>query len=425
MIISQSLARKRWYRIIPVIFVTYSFAFLDRANFGFAATGGMEKDLHITTEVVSLLGSLFFLGYFIFQIPGAHYAAKKSVKKLIFWSMILWGLFAVATGLASNVNLLIAIRFLLGVVESAVMPAMLILLSNWFTKKERSKANTFLILGNPVTILWMSILSGYLIHSFGWRGMFIIEGIPAVIWAFIWWKMIDDKPENVSWLTHEEAHEIEHQLQQEQEYIKPIKNYAEAFKLRAVILLSLQFALWSIGQYGFIMWLPSIIKAAPGMSIVETGWLSSVPYIFAIIGMLTASWFSDKTLKRKIFVWPFLLVGALAFYGSYLTGPGNFWLSYTLLVIAGSAMYTPFGPFFAVITEILPRNVAGVSIALINSMGALGSFIGSYIVGFLNGATGGFSASYIFMSVALLLSALLTMAAIQTKGIKNHFDKTV
>ena len=425
MIINQSLARKRWYRIIPVIFITYSFAFLDRANFGFAATGGMEKDLHITTEVVSLLGSLFFLGYFIFQIPGAHYAAKKSVKKLIFWSMILWGLFAVATGLVSNVNLLIAIRFMLGVVESAVMPAMLILLSNWFTKKERSKANTFLILGNPVTILWMSILSGYLIHSFGWRGMFIIEGIPAVIWAFIWWKMIDDKPESASWLSHKEAHEIEDQLQQEQEYIKPIKNYAEAFKLRAVILLSLQFALWSIGQYGFIMWLPSIIKAAPGMSIVETGWLSSVPYIFAIIGMLTASWFSDKTLDRKIFVWPFLLVGALAFYGSYLIGPGHFWGSYILLVIAGSAMYTPFGPFFAVITEILPRNVAGVSIALINSMGALGSFIGSYIVGFLNGATGGFSASYIFMSVALLLSALLTMAAIKTKGIRSHSDNPV
>ena len=161
------------------------------------------------------------------------------------------------------------------------------------------------------------------------------------------------------------------------------------------------------------------------MDIVETGWLSSVPYIFAIIGMLTASWFSDKTLKRKIFVWPFLLVGALAFYGSYLIGPDNFWGSYILLVIAGSAMYTPFGPFFAVITEILPRNVAGVSIALINSMGALGSFIGSYIVGFLNGATGGFSASYIFMSVALLLSALLTMAAIKTKGIRSHSDNPV
>jgi sugar phosphate permease len=413
----KSLAGKRWYRLLPVIFITYSFAFLDRANFGFAATGGMEKDLHITTEVVSLLGSLFFLGYFIFQIPGAHYAAKKSVKKLIFWSLILWGVLATATGLAHNMSLLIAIRFLLGVVESAVMPAMLILLSNWFTKKERSKANTFLILGNPVTILWMSVLSGYLIHSFGWRGMFIIEGIPAIIWAIVWWKVIDDKPKNVNWLTNEESYEIENQLLQEQVHIKPVKNYAEAFKLRVVILLSLQFALWSIGQYGFIMWLPSIIKAAPGMSIVETGWLSSVPYIFAIAGMITASWFSDKTLNRKIFVWPSLLVGGLAFYGSYLVGTDSFWVSYILLVIAGAGMYTPFGPFFAVITEILPQNVAGVSIALINSMGALGGFLGAYIVGYLNGATRGFSASYIFMSVALLLSAFLAMIAIRNKNV--------
>jgi sugar phosphate permease len=417
MTLRKLLTRKRWYRLLPIIFITYSFAFLDRANFGFAATGGMERDLNITTEMVSLLGSLFFLGYFLFQIPGAHYASKKSVKKLIFWSLILWGALATATGLVHNMSLFIVIRFLLGVVESAVMPAMLILLSNWFTKKERSKANTFLILGNPVTILWMSILSGYLINSFGWRGMFIIEGIPAIIWAFIWWKMIDDNPENANWLTSEETQEIEDQLQQEQEHIKPVKNYMEAFKLRVVILLGFQFALWSIGQYGFIMWLPSIIKAAPGMGIVETGWLSSVPYIFAIIGMLTASYFSDKTSKRKIFVWPFLLVSGFAFYGSYLIGPDSFWISYTLLVIAGSAMYTPFGPFFAVITEILPRNVAGVSIALINSMGALGGFIGAYIVGFLNGTTGGFNASYIFMSISLLLSALLTMVAIKNKTV--------
>ena len=169
MTVRKQLSRKRWYRLIPVIFITYSFAYLDRANFGFAAAGGMERDLHITSGMVSLLGSLFFLGYFIFQVPGAHYAAKKSVKRLIFWSLILWGGLAVATGLASNINLLIVIRFLLGVVESAVMPAMLILLSHWFTKNERSRANTFLILGNPVTILWMSILSGYLIHAVGWR----------------------------------------------------------------------------------------------------------------------------------------------------------------------------------------------------------------------------------------------------------------
>jgi sugar phosphate permease len=301
---------------------------------------------------------------------------------------------------------------MLGVVESAVMPAMLILLSQWFTKQERSRANTFLILGNPATVLWMSILSGYLVNSVGWRGMFIIEGLPAVIWAFFWWRKVDNKPADASWLTQEEKDALERQLELEQQDIKPVKNYAAAFKSRTVILLSLQYALWSIGVYGFVIWLPSIISAAPNMGIVETGWLSSVPYILAIIGMISASYFSDKTLKRKVFVWPFLLVGALAFYGSYLVGPGHFWVSFVLLVIAGGAMYAPYGPFFAIITEVLPRNVAGVSMALINSMGALGSFIGAYIVGYLNGATGKFGPSYIFMSTALFLSAILTVIAV-------------
>src|SRR4028119_642941 len=132
------LAQSRWYRLIPVAFITYSLAYLDRANFGFGAASGMAEDLQITPAMSSLLSSLFFLGYFFFQIPGAHYAAHNSAKKLIFWSLILWGGLATATGMVSNVNVLIVIRFTLGVVESAVMPAMLVLLSNWFTKKERS-----------------------------------------------------------------------------------------------------------------------------------------------------------------------------------------------------------------------------------------------------------------------------------------------
>src|SRR4029079_2253398 len=184
------IAKSRWYRLLPVAFITYSLAYLDRANFGFGTAGGMATDLHITPAISSLLSSLFFLGYFFFQIPGTHYAATKSTKRLIFWSLILWGVCAMATGMTNNVKFLIVIRFMLGVVESAVMPSMLILLSRWFTKKERSRANTFLILGNPVTILWMSILSGYLINSMGWRGMFIIEGIPAIAWALIWYKLV-------------------------------------------------------------------------------------------------------------------------------------------------------------------------------------------------------------------------------------------
>jgi sugar phosphate permease len=302
---------------------------------------------------------------------------------------------------------------MLGVVESAVMPSMIIFLSRWFTKSERSRANTFLILGNPVTIVWMSILSGYLIKSVGWRWMFILEGLPAIIWAFFWWRLVDDTPKNAGWLTDSEKNALTDKLQEEQNAIKPVRNYAEAFRSRTVILLCFQYALWSIGVYGFVMWLPSIIKSAPDMSMVRTGWLSSIPYVFAAIGMLAASYFSDKTLNRKGFIWPFLLVGAIAFYSSYLIGTSNFLFSIILLIIAGAAMYVPYGPFFAVITEILPRNVSAGAVALINSFGALGSFAGAYLVGYLNGITGGFGASYIFMAGSLFLSAIITMLVIK------------
>ena len=410
---TETLAKQRWVRLIPIVFITYSLAYLDRANFGFAAAGGMAKDLNITPAMSSLLSSLFFLGYFFFQIPGALYAANKSAKKLVFWSLLLWGGLATLTGLISNVHWLIVIRFALGVVESAVMPAMLIFLSRWFTKSERSRANTFLILGNPVTILWMSILSGYLIKSVGWRWMFIIEGIPAVLWAAIWWKMVEERPAAAAWLSPAEKQQLEEKLQAEQQGIKPVRNYAEAFRSKTVILLCLQYALWSIGVYGFVMWLPSIINAAPGSNIVTTGWLSAVPFLLAAISMLVASYFSDKTLQRALFVWPFLLVGAIAFYCSYLVGANHFWVSFVLLVIAGGAMYAPYGPFFAAITEVLPRNVAAGAIALINSFGALGSFAGAYLVGYLNGTTGGFGASYIFMAGSLLVSALITLMALR------------
>jgi MFS family permease len=375
----------------------------------------MAEDLNITASISSLLGSLFFLGYFFFQIPGAVYAANRGAKKLIFWSLISWGFLAAATGVISDVKILIVIRFLLGVVESAVMPSMLVFLSNWFTSAERSKANTFLILGNPVTILWMSILSGYLVNLTGWRLMFVFEGLPAVIWAFLWWRLVVDKPGDASWLSADDKKDLESQLDQEQKNIKPVRNYSEAFRSGTVILLSLQYAFWSIGVYGFVIWLPSIIKAAPDLDIVTTGWLSSVPYLLAVICMVGASYYSDKTGNRKSFVWPFLLIGAIAFYGSYLIGTSNFWISFWLLVIAGGAMYAPYGPFFAIIPEILPRNVSGGAIAFINSLGALGSFAGAYIVGYLNGITKGFGASYIFMAGSLFLSAVLTIIALRKK----------
>ena len=406
----STLAIRRWWTIMPIVFITYSLAYLDRANYGFASAAGINRDLGISQGLSSLIGALFFLGYFFFQIPGAIYAERRSVKKLVFVSLVLWGGCAALTGIVSNIASLIIIRFVLGVVEAAVMPAMLILISNWFTKSERSRANTFLILGNPVTVLWMSVVSGYLVHSFGWRHMFIAEGVPAIIWAVCWWFLVRDKPAEVTWLSQPEKDALEAALRAEQATIKPVRNYGQAFRSPAVVKLGAQYFCWSIGVYGFVLWLPSILKNGSTLGMVETGWLSALPYLAATIAMLAASWASDKVERRKIFVWPFLLVGAVAFAASYAVGSTHFWVSYALLVIAGASMYAPYGPFFAIVPELLPKNVAGGAMALINSMGALGSFVGSYVVGYLNGATGSPSASYAFMSIALIASVILTLA---------------
>lgn len=267
---ADTLAARRWWIIIPIVFITYSLAYLDRANYGFAAAAGINQDLGISKGLSSLIGALFFLGYFFFQLPGAIYAERRSVKRLVFVCLLLWGGCAALTGVVSNIPSLMAIRFVLGVVEAAVMPSMLIYISNWFTKRERSRANTFLILGNPVTVLWMSVVSGYLIHAYGWRNMFVAEGVPAMVWAICWWFLVKDKPAQATWLSDQEKRALHDALAAEQAGIKPVRNYGEAFRSPAVMKLCAQYFCWSIGVYGFVLWLPSIVKNGSALGMVAT-----------------------------------------------------------------------------------------------------------------------------------------------------------
>ena len=399
----------RWARLIPVAFVTYSLAYVDRANYSFGAAGGMVHDLNITATAGSLLGALFFLGYFFFQIPAAIYAQRRSAKRVICASLVFWGLLATATGLITNIYALYADRFLLGVAESVSLPGMLILLGNWFTKPERSRANTFLILGNPVTVLWMSVVSGYLVQVLGWRGMFIAEGAPPIAWAVLFWLLVEDTPAQAGWLAPAERSRVERALVDEQRGIAPVRNYGAAFRSGTVLLLAAQYLTWSVGVYGFVLWLPSMLKASGDIGIVEVGWLSAAPYLLAAVLMLAASTWSDRSGRRRALVWPFLAIGAVAFYASYLVGGRDFWLGFSLLVVAGGAMYAPYGPFFAWIAEILPRNVSGAAIALVNGCGALGSFLGSFAVGWLNAETGSTGLSFLLMAGSLVISALLTL----------------
>ena len=406
---AAELGPQRWARLMPIVFITYSLAYLDRSNYSIGAAGGLEDTLHISTGESALLGALFFLGYFLFQIPAAHYAEGRSVKRLVTACLLLWGVFATLQGILPWVPALMADRFLLGVVEAAILPAMLVFLTHWFTSGERGRANTFLILGNPITVLWLSAISGWIISASSWQWMFIIEGVPSIIWAFVFYAVTRDRPEDAGWLSDVQKRNLTGALRAEQRQLPRIDSYRQALRSRSVLLLSVQYLLWSIGVYGFVFWLPTIVKSGASVQIGLTGLFSAIPYVLAVIAMLLVSLFSDRARRRRGWVWPFLLLAALAFYGSYQLGPHHFWLSFVLLVIAAGGMYAPYGPYFALIPELVPQAVSGASMALVNSFGALGGFIGAYIVGWLQGGLGS-GAAFLFMAVALLLAALLMFA---------------
>lgn len=392
---------------MPPVFITYSLAYLDRANYGFGAAAGMAKTLHITGSRSALLGALFFLGYFFFQVPGASYARKRSVRKLVFWTQLAWGVLAALTGIIPIFWLLAVDRLLLGVAESFIMPSLLILLTDWFTAEERSRANTLLILGNPITVLWMSAVTGYLIKAVGWQMAFVLEGIPSVVWAFFWLRLIRDRPEQARWLDEESKQALNAALEAEQQKLPPVASVAQALRMANVLILGAQFFLWSVGVYGFILWLPSIIQQGSRQGIGITGLLSAVPYLLASILMVVVSHFSDRARERKRYIWPFLVGAAAAFFISYLTAGSNFWLAYLFLILAGAGMYAPYGPFFAYIPDMLPRNVSGQAMAFINSLGALGAFAGAWFVGVLQSATHNSEASFLAMALAILLAGVL------------------
>ena len=402
--------RRRWLYLMPVVFFTYSLAYLGRSNFGFGAAAGLASSLHITESRAAFLGSVFFLGYFFFQIPAASYARRRSATRLVFFALISWGVLSGLTGVIHNYWLLVADRTLLGVAESLIFPSMLILLTNWFTRGERSRANAILILGNPVTVTWMAAVTGYLIKAVGWQMTFILEGIPSVLWAFVWIVIARDQPRHASWLKPESSLALEAALQSEQTGLPQYGSFLTALRVPAVILLCIQYFFWSFGVYGLVLWIPEMIRSGSSRGIETIGLLSAAPFLLAVVLMLAVAYFSDRTLDRKPFVWPFLLLSGVALFCSYITAGNHFWLSYVSLIVAGGAMYAPYGPFWSIVPEMLPKTVAGEVFALINSCGALGGFAGTWLVGLLQAITGNARAGFFVLSASLVISGLIILA---------------
>lgn len=408
----------RFARVVPLAFITYALAFLDRQNYGYAESR-LRHDLHLEPWVSSFVASMFFLGYFVFQIPGAAYATHRSLKWLVFWALILWGVLSGLPAVLTSVRLLIADRLLLGAVEGVVLPAMLIYLTRWFTKNERSRASSLLILANPITMAFASVLCGSLIHWFdehpfgrmhGWQMMFIVEGLPSLIWAGFWLALADERPTEAKWLTPMQIAAVQERLDAEQRDVSPVRNYRAAFSDGRVIMLAGMYFFFSASSYGLTMYLPQIVEEGTRRGVAASGVLLAIPYLLAAFSMSAVGYHSDRSLKRKPFVWGSMAVGCAAFTGVYLAGPNHFWLASIALIVVCSCIYTPCGPLWAWMGDILPRNVVGESMALVNSIGALGGWVGINFVGDLKGHFHSSGPAFIFLATSFAVSGALALA---------------
>jgi sugar phosphate permease len=402
--------RRRW--LLIAVFITYSLAYLDRANYGFGAAAGMAKTLGITGARNSLLGALFFLGYFLFQVPGIIAARRFSCTRLVAVALVFWGTLAALTGVLRQFWLLAVDRLLLGVAESIIFPALLLILTRWFTRADRSRANTLLMLGNPVTVLWMSAITGFLIERFGWQRTFVFEGVPSVLWAVLWVLFVREHPSDARWVPRDEAERVMAQLAVEQAELpasahKTTETLRAALLRKDVVVLAIQYFCWSFGVYGFVLWLPTIVRQGASLTMGRTGLVAAAPYLVAIALMLAVSQISDRTRRRREMVWPFLLLSGVALTGSFLLAPHGFLWAYLCLLVAGGGMYAPYGPFFAIMPERIPQSRVGEVMALVNSGGALGGFAGVYMVGWLRSVTGSERPGYLMMSAFLIVSSLL------------------
>jgi len=270
-----------------------------------------------------------------------------------------------------------------------------------------------------VTVTWMAAVTGYLIKAAGWQMTFILEGIPSVLWAFVWVLVARDRPRDASWLSKESSEQLAKTLELEQAVLPKPGSLSSAIRVPGVILLCVQYFFWSFGVYGLVLWMPAMLSSGSTRGIETVGLLSAAPFLLGVTLMLLVAYFSDRALNRKIFVWPFLLVSGAALFCSYATAGSHFWLAYAALIVAGGTMYAPYGPFFAIVPELLPKNVAGEVMALVNSCGALGGFAGTWLVGLLQALTGNSRAGYLVMSVSLMLAGVIILGLKEAKPASN------
>jgi len=415
---------KRWVYVIPVAVVMYMLAYLDRNNVSviLAFISKNDPSMSLTPSATGMAAGIFFVGYMFLQIPGALLAQKWSAKKTVLILMVLWSFAAMSCGMVHTQGQLYFARFVLGFFEGGVWPSVLVLLASWFPLKERARANALWMICLPLSSMLMAPLSGVLLSHISWRTVFIIEGIPPLVWAIVWWFVIKDHPHQAKGIDPNERDWIETQLKKDEEPLAnlPHANYLDALKSgRTWMLIGIYF-FWISGFYGFSMWLPTAIKNLGFSSPTVVGWLTAIPYTCALVTMILVSRWCDRTGNRKLALGiPMIVALVFMIIGQFVpqTNTPQHVIAIVLLCIVGMGVYAPYGPFWVVPAESLPPAVLAFSMGLINALGNLGGFLGPYAVGWLNGATGNSKSGYFFLALLLAIGALMSLLLVKNPNL--------
>jgi ACS family tartrate transporter-like MFS transporter len=416
--VAERARRRVDLRLMPFIFLLYVVSYLDRVNVGSAGLQ-MTKELGFSDSVFGFGGGIFFVGYFLLEVPGGILAELWSARKWIARILISWGFLASITGLIHSAPQFYAIRFFLGVAEAGFVPGVLVYLSHWYRPQDRGKAVALFFAGIPASQVIGGPLAAVLlkIHWLGlggWRWLLLLEGIPALLLGIATLLYLTERPQDAKWLPPEERDWLVAELQREQA-AKPVHAPGWIPAVRAladsrVLLLSAVLFLALNATYGVSLWLPKMVQRLSTLDVSRVSLIAAIPSLCSLPAMLLVAWHSDKTGER---VWhtaiPRLLSAAALAACYFTTLRGLMGVSVVLLSVATIGFYSAHAGFWPLPNAFLGRAAAAASLGLVNSFGNLGGFLGPYLLGIFSDRTGGFGPGLLYLAACSLASGLLML----------------
>ncbi|HTH75308.1 MAG TPA: MFS transporter [Trinickia sp.] len=410
----EATYRKVSWRLLPLLLVCYLVAYLDRVNVGFAKLQ-MASALHLSDAVYGLGAGIFFLGYFLFEIPSNLILHRVGARLWIARIMVSWGVISALTMFVTTPAMFYAMRFLLGLAEAGFFPGIILYLTYWYPAHRRGRMTTWFMTAVALSGVVGGPVSGYILKSFdgangwqGWQWLFLLEGLPSVIAGVVVFFMLDDRIATAPWLSDEEKRLLERNISAEDAGKEELPLLAVLSSAR-VWLMSIIYLSFVMGLYGVSFWLPTIIKATGVTDAFKIGLLSAIPFAVAVVAMIVVARSADKRRERRWHVALPGLAGALGLVLS-VTWAHNTGLALAALTLATAGIITSLPLFWSLPTAFLAGAGAAAGIAMVNSIGNLAGFLSPYAVGWLKQVTGANDSGMYMLAAFMVLGAALALS---------------